>query len=501
MEEQNKNVIILQDESQNNRPHRWTFRRYLKGIPFGKWWIIGSTAVLGLAGYLGTRFLLNNLRSNVSSTFSYNNIALISDNNGGGSFVDGTRFNYASLISADTLKGVKESDPAFASVNLEKLNQSISISMESYADKNTGETVYITPNRFTITAKFAAFGADSVARSFMNRLIETTNDNAKAAVARHEINTSVPANFAELSFIDQINHLEVQRGIINAEIDSLIGTFTGNGIINETGTRLTTYKTDFQNAFNYLGVDYFTYLKDSLEVNKWVNFTDDTLDVVISRYTETADGYIERMRLDLSTANTKQKAIDDMISASGGMIISGSEFAALIAQYQADIVDIELKRADYLKELKDLGYTVDTFKANPTEENLATIVLSGSSGTLNKLMAIKSGTADAETKKWGANCAKFAEEINVLKGSIVGENSYSSSTTAAYRYLYNTQRSSVNYYTANVVAVSGAISPWIGLAAGLVIGFLASSLITAAVYINKIDPIVDEAEKKKEAAE
>jgi len=497
MEEPNKNVIILQDEPMNNRPRRWTFRRYLKGIPFGKWWIIGSTAVLALAGYLGTRFLLNNLRSNVSSTFSYNNIALVSDNRGGGAFVDGARFDYASLISTETLKSVKDSDPSFASVNLEKLSQSITISMESYTDKNTGETVYVTPNRFTIAAKLAAFGSEPVARNFMNRLIETTNDNAKAAVARHEINTSVPANFSELSFIDQINHLEVQRGIIKDEIEGLIDSFTGNGIISETGTRLTTYKTDFQNAFNYLGVDYFTYLEDSLEVNKWVNFTDDTLSVVISRYTETADGYIERMRLDLSTAKTKQKAIDDMISASGGMIISGSEFAALIAQYQADIVDIELKRADYLKELKDLGYTVDTFKADPTEENLATIVLSGSSGTLNKLMAIKNGTADAETKEWGANCAAFAEEINVLKASIIGENSYSSSTTAAYRYLYNTQRSNVNYYTANVVAVSGAISPWIGLAAGLVIGFLASSLIVAAVYINKIDPIVDETEKNK----
>lgn len=501
MSEEKQNVVILQDPSDTERPRRWTMRRYLRGIVFGKWWVIGATVIGGVAGYLGTRFILNDMRESVSSSFSYQDIALTSDNQGGGTFVDGTRFNYAGLVSLDTLRSVKETKEEYAPIDLEKLSNSISISMESYEDPNTKATVYATPNRYTITARLSPFKNQALARSFLTDLIETTNVTAKNAVNRHEIDATLPANFDVLSFGDQIALLSSQRTRIRTEITKLADVFTLNGVVDAKGTLLRTLSTDFEYGFDYLGIDIFDYLKDSLDVNFWVNYTPETIDTVITRYTETADGYKERMRQDIIAANTKQAKIDEMVASSGGIILSDSQFATLIAQYEQDIVDIELRRNEYLKELLDMGYTVDTFKADPTEANLDTITLSPGEGTVGHLVSIREGTASEETKQWAKGCDAFRAAIQDIRTLLVDENEgYAGKVTSAYRYLYNTQRSSVTYYNANIIVVSGSIPAALGLVAGAAVFFLISSLILAAVYINRIDPIVDKTlpEKKKE---
>lgn len=500
MSEEKQNVVILQDPLENERPRRWTMRRYLKGIVFGKWWILGFSVVGAVAGYLGTRFLLNNMRESVSSTFSYQNIALTSDGRGGGTFVDGTRFDYASLVSLATLNEVKNSDTKYGAIDLAALSNSISISIESYEDPQTNATVYVTPNKFTITAKLAPFKDQALARSFVGDIIETVNVKAQAAVNQHEINTSLPESFSVLSFADQISLLATQRATIRSEIDALVTTFTANGVVDASGTLLRTVSTNFEYAFDYLGIDYFDYLKDSLDVNFWVNYTPETLATVISRYTETADGYKERMRQDIITAKTKQAKIDELVASSGGIVISDSQYADLIASYTKDIVDIELRRNDYIKELKDMGYDTETFKNDPTEANLATIVLLPGQGTLSRLLSIQAGTADEETKKWAEGCAEFRKSIEEVRNNLSGEEGHAEVVNKSYRYLYNTQRANVTYYNANTIVVGGSIPNALGAVAGLVVFFLVSSLILAAVYINRIDPIIDLPKKKEEEA-
>ena len=67
-QEQNK-VVILQSQEEQRKPSKWSFKRYGKGILFGKWAILASVVVMGVGGYLGFRFVLNPLREKVTSSF------------------------------------------------------------------------------------------------------------------------------------------------------------------------------------------------------------------------------------------------------------------------------------------------------------------------------------------------------------------------------------------------------------------------------------------------
>ena len=41
---------------------KWSLATYFKSLKLYKWWIIGTTAIFGIGGYLGTKFLINTSR-------------------------------------------------------------------------------------------------------------------------------------------------------------------------------------------------------------------------------------------------------------------------------------------------------------------------------------------------------------------------------------------------------------------------------------------------------
>ena len=498
MAEDKPNVVILQDDNGVKPVRRYTWRRYGKGIAFGKWWILGATLVGALAGYLGTRFLLNPMRQTASARFSYENTAINLDDKGGGTYVDGTTFRYASLISESNLKAVKEADKRFSGLDLDKVSNSLKITIATYTDATTGAKIFETPNRFTISAARNDFPSSEVARAFLAAVIETANTKALAAVDKHIVTDVIPNSFGELSFSSQLSLLTSQKNKILDELNGLSSKFTANAIIDETGSPLSSFISDFQYSFLPQGVDVFVSLNNSLKANNWFNFSEEGLKSSISYLEDTAKGYIEKMRTDLIDEKAKQQFVDSLKSSSG-FIVTDSEYAALIAQNEMQIQEIIERRNTYLTNLEYYGYFIDKFKNEPTEENIGTIVLTGTEGTLVRLKAIDAGTADEATKTWAKGCQAFAGEINKLKESLVGEDGYAKKTGDAYHYLYHALRSDVTYYDAGHVTLSAGISPWLTAIVGAVLFFVASSLICWTVYVNKIDPVIDEKEPKKES--
>ena len=67
-------------------------------------------------------------------------------------------------------------------------------------------------------------------------------------------------------------------------------------------------------------------------------------------------------------------------------------------------------------------------------------------------------------------------------------------TNSAYQYVYKNKKNTVTYSYAGIITKSGHVSGLIGVAVGLLVGFLGSSLICAAIGISK-----DEEKEKQEA--
>ena len=487
-DKQPQNVMILQEPEEDLGPRRWTFHRYLKGIVFGKWWILGSTIVLGVAGYLGGKFVMNPLMAKYSASFSYENVAITSDKIGGGDYVDGSKFSYTSLITEPTLNAIKASNAKYNGVDVNAIGATIT--MDSYK-ANDGSTVYVTPNKFTITTKTRAFPSLAIARSFFTDLIESPNVKAKEAVAAHKVNSALPSNYDSLSFEQQLSLIDEQRNRIVNEAASLTETFTAQGIINEEGKLISELQSDIRYAFSEQGADRLNSLKEMVHANKYFNYDASSIDSSILFLSNTAKGYKETLRRDCD-AETEKKSILAEMKSTSGYIITDSQYASLIAQYEKEIADIGNRRLSYLESLKDYGYNIDSFKADPTADKVSTIVLDGVTGIEGRLRAIKNDTADDATKQWASDNAAFRELVAKEKTKVVGEASLAQQVEDAYQYLYKTKKSEVTYYNTAVITSSGSIPSALIAVAGAVVGFAISSLISAAVYIHKIDPVIDE---------
>ena len=500
MSDKNQNVVVLQEPEEVIGPRRWTFHRYLKGIVFAKWATIGATVVLGVGGYLAGKFLINPLLAKHTATFSYENVAIASDKVGGGDYVDGSKFSYASLITEPTIAKVKAGNEKYKNLDATKIAGGISIGMESYKN-NDGAIVYTTPNKFTITVKANVFTSTEIARSFVNDLIETANVTAMNAVKTHRVNSAFPSNFDSLSFKQQLNLIGEERNRIVSEINALATTFTTQGIIDEQGTLISTLQSDISYAFSEQGVDRLTSMREMVDSYEYYNYDENNIQEAIDLLGSIADGRIETLRIDCDAEVVKKELVTEMKAATGGMIVTESQYANLIAQYEKEIADIGTRRLAYLEELMDYGYDVSTFKADPKVENIPTIVLDGTSGIQGRLIAIRDGTADEQTKAWAAKNTAFKQLVAKEKAKVLGENSYAEKAQNAYQYLYKTKKSEVTYYNSGIIATSGSLPSVLFAAAGAVVGFAAASLIGAAIYIHKIDPIIDEKEiaKKEEA--
>lgn len=493
MNEEKQNIVLLQSGDER-KASRWSFRRYGKGIAYGKWWVLGASVLMAVAGYLGIEFGLNRMRGAVNSSFSYENLALTTSN-GSLAYLDGTPFAYPSIVSRESLEAAKASDAKFASINVDSLLDSINITIKAQEDGYSGPTVYV------LSSSLSSAGNVSLARSYFSALIEAPNTKAMGIAANQKVSDLIPDNFASLTFEDRISILSEQKSAINKALSSLTNRFPSTAAINKEGTLLEKFASDVKYALMPDGSDVIEGLEDSYRANHWAAFTDATIDKTIAKMEETAEGYIERLRDGVNEITVKQAVLDDFYSSANPVIMNDSSFTATIAEYTRRITDLKTKRVDYLRELEFYGYTVDEFRANPTLQKIDTIVLSSPTGSLNRLKSIKAGTADAATVAWGEGCAAFATKIDTIKELLVGEEGVDKQVNGATHYLYANNYSTVTYYDASVVKVSGTMTPLIGAAAGLVLGFLVSSLVAAGVYIGKIDPTAQAiADKEKEEA-
>ena len=493
MEDNKENVVVLQ-ENGGLKPRRWTFHRYLKGIAFGKWVVLASTVVLGAIGYVGMRFGVNEIRETVESKFSLEGLAINLDGKGGGTFYDGSPFNYASIISSDALTTTKTANPRYKDVNIDKLMASISISMEELEDKETGAISYPEPNRFTITAKRSAFKNADIAKSFIRDVVDKTATRALDIVNRHSLTIVVPENLETFSFVKQLEYLEAQYAVMLEELGALNAKFLPSASTNASGLSLRGLNSEFRNAFLYQNVEIFDYLLSQLNANSWVNFTEENIEETIQSSLENAEGFIEIIREELIESITLKERLAELASMYG----SGSEITARQAvTYSQRLTEIETNRAKNLGELRRMGLNVEEFTANPTEENLLKISADlknkvfAPDGYYSLLCEIRDGHPSAATEQWALGCKIFGSSVQHLNYILIGEGQYKDRIDDATHYLYRTTFANVTYYYSGGAVIRKSLSPWIGAIGGAVFGFLASSIIVTFVYIGRIDPHKD----------
>ncbi|GEM_PF-3697413 len=521
MDEKNndgRQVLVIQND-EDIKPSKWTWAKYGKSIAKFKWWNVGATLGLGLVGFLGVQFGYNSTRS-FTAKFFYN-LPIRIDSDGDGAFVDGTPFSYFNIISYDNLTSIKETDKAFSKIDVTNItkNNEISIAINGYTDAKTNQFVVSTPVSYTISGKLSSLGDRDTAAKYVKALIESTKKDSESKVNSYSIPNLLPASFSELDFDQQIEKLSDQYDKVDStylELESVLSastttdtssaTSTKNkkaedttSIIvtgDEKGTPIQTIRSEFELRYRDGGISKFTTLMGELEnegsyyVNLNGDLSDDNINTMIQQFINAGNGIRKNILPSIITDINNYTSLLQIVSTG-----TADSNATLSSYYNTMIENKTKERDEYIRRLRVFGFGIPDAGISKLED-LAKITephakdehgeLIQKNGKVQKLESFKGvASSERENDPWKKGCDAFQTKITEVKTQLLKDID---SGSAVYRFVNNKYRNSVNYYVyPGIISVTGGISPFIGIAAGLVLGFLASSLICCAVYISEED--------------
>ena len=96
-----------------------TFRDICRMIGKRIWWVLGISVLIAVAAALIVAFVLNPGSDTYSVAF------MIEYPNGNTTYPDGTSLRYETIVYAENLQEVKESDEAFADIDIKKMSSDL----------------------------------------------------------------------------------------------------------------------------------------------------------------------------------------------------------------------------------------------------------------------------------------------------------------------------------------------------------------------------------------
>lgn len=476
-------TIIIEEEKKG----QFTFRNMGKAIAKFKWWIIGASLVGALAGYLGFNFGLNQTREKMVGSFSYDINAKPKIKIGTGDekitnkelahetlyMSDGSIFSYTDVISESRLLAVKEANAdAFGKINVSKMSKDggIQITKASYTVQNTGEVVEEYPAKYTIKADKKFFSSKQQARDFINALVSYQLRVAETANNNYEVEDYLSEN-NDSSYGLYVNNLNKQYSAIKECYTSLLSEFATSSIADKDGNTLNKINNSFVASYAYGASTIINKYEGDLYNRHLVDYASVTEDSLKQQ----AEAYKENIRSNLLELQYYQKAVNDLANTAVIINNSSSDLTSEILRINNIILEKSEQNAFYTKEIINLGYTVPT---TITLDNVGTIAYAGD-GEKGVIQSFKSGDAG-----WKAECDAFKLSLVETAGKLKNDRLTAGD---AYGFVNNKYNNHVNFYTAGIAKLEGHISNIVGAAAGLVLGFVLSTVVVTIIYVSKKD--------------
>ena len=309
---------------------KWSLASYFKSLKFFKWWIIGATALMGVAGYLGTRFLINSSREKLISSFGYDinvySFEQTKKEKEDGNlptlyFADSSIFNYTDIISEAHLTAVKEAKPdEYKNINIPSIlkNSGVQIERASYVDSTTSKTVYEIPERYILSFKRSYFKSESQGKNFIKDLIDYELVLAEKANNSYKINNYVGNNFSTLPLSNRVEGLINQYDAIDKMYNDLLKVFNGSVFVSLSETLngrqnafIQKYTSGANNKFEDFSSEYYS--------NHFIVSGVDTLESLQAK----AANYIENLTDVLISIDSYQNSLDDLLKSQ--IIITGED--------------------------------------------------------------------------------------------------------------------------------------------------------------------------------
>lgn len=474
-----KDLMPFEDRKESN----WSFIKYLKGTAKYKWWVIGTTVVFAAIGFVGFKFGINQAKRKLTATYSFNLAGAYEDEDTI-RLVDGTTFSTYDLTNYSNLQKVKESSDEYSRVDIDDIvaNEGISITKDVVENINT-QTVEeskdssikkMTANiTYTLEAKASCFPNDKIGKKFLYDLVTLPTTLSTEAIKKYNADMVLSDNFKSLSFEKQVDQLETQF-TSDLNVYTTLATMFGNSAyVDEDGTRINEAQNSFVNKYYASGSQvFYKELRGSLYANQYVDYTPGQEAEKVAELHASCKSYIDSIARD----ENQIKVLEENLTQLTNIKTMYSDNEVLIQQIfllNQQIGDLKNEVFNLAKELNKNGYFICEDSADP---NYGKYVFDEDyvDSTIYKLTHL--------TTAWEEGCVNFKASIEKYRKSLVKDNE---TTTDVLQYCYSIYQNRVNILNGGYIASKGGIPSFLGIIAGAVVGFVASSLIAASLYIYK----------------
>lgn len=435
----------------------WSFENYFKSIKRFKWWVIGSTIVGAIVGFVTFRFIVNPSQKSLSASFSYK-LASTSETGGVYKLVDGTVFDYNDLISEENLAAVRLGDlKTYEKINVKKLHANNAITIEKVFDETKEKVI-----SFKISSKAKNYPSDDIGKQFLSDVINSATSISAKAIDNFKLESYFDSNITAESFEKQIGLLQSQYSSIDSLYSNIKSDFGKNIIINSNGDTL-------QNVYNKFTSKYYNgttnnndLLYGEMYSNYYVNYIEGKEAEKISEIKMLSESYLTSIK---SHEVSHKAYVEQLEELKGANLINASdtEFSKKFVELNERIANYSLTINRLEKQLNLYGY----YRVGNTSEFEYKADDSVIKRLENKEASWVKGNKDFKQK--------IASEITALTAE-------KESAVSAYKYALKTYSNKVTMLNNNYIVLTNSTSNLVGLAIGLVGGFAVSSIAVATIY-------------------
>ena len=468
-----KTIIIK--NSDEEKKSNFTFKNYLTSIKIYRYWVLGVSLLVAVFAYLITALGINKNLSKVSSTFSYS-FETQSYFGSDAKLLDGSTISINSIVGADTIRSVYENtldedgNKVFAKLSREDIMEDSNIALTKEKDEENierKETDPVSVDTFILTANIKPFKTESNAKLFAKELIESLPKKISEIYSSAALTTISIGDSDD--YYQSVDTLSTRYNLIDSTYGNLISKFSSAENVSSENKSLVEVKANFlSNVSISANITYVTQARSDLLKYGYVNnFTGDnkteTLallngkkEILEDRYNDT-NTYITILKSAIDSYQHVYLATNQ--EGSDKVAVLSYEFEELIQEYQT--AQYTLNSIQYEKDL------VDKQIANVTNY----------------------------TAEYVTGCTTFKNQIKKCV-EVLNSESQKLSRVRTEVFLKHTSLSPM-YSSTRAIEVKGTLPPILIGAAGLILGFIASSLIYTYVYINKL-PASEEDTKKSD---
>lgn len=408
---------------------------------------------------LAILFGLNTMRQSYSATFSFADPNMID-----GKYVDGSGFNYNSLIDRNNLERIKASNDLYKSINLDAMyeNNGISVSVEEiYSIDELTLKSKVTSKIFTLKTNKKYYSSTKQARSFIKDIIETSTRTNTEKVNNLFYNSNLNA-YDNAEILDlKLYYLKNQYNYILNRYKQLKEVYK-DFVISSTNKSLTSYENEFKSAF-YLSEYSVDTLNSDLVNNVYALDYAANEETYENMYTTYKTLY-EANELKIEKISETLTKIIDNIKVNATEYVNKDSFD--LSSYNTEIIEATLENIEYKDKityyanvLGKLDTTDENYRPRATEEE--------SLEFLSKLDATKE---------------KLEEYTNIFRdverGVLTGNNH-------------------VYFSNSNVVVVTGGLNTVVAIIVSIVLGVGIGCVVNLIVDFKKLTG-EDKKEKKEE---